>query len=131
MNNLFSLPSCLSSLTDKYDIMYLHPVTSLSLLVIGAVAQHVFIDNIQPAYDNLPACAEVPLSTLIRDMVSGCGDGGRMTSFSCFCTQRSTDFVEMISTEVVSHCTQSEKALASSAVSVFHSYCGLRPSNGK
>ncbi|KAB5549686.1 hypothetical protein GE09DRAFT_181409 [Coniochaeta sp. 2T2.1] len=105
----------------------------LLLLLRPAVSQKVFIDQV-PAYWNLPECAELPLSTLVRDMTSGCGDNQKTTSFSCFCTDSFSAFETMISTDVISHCTSTTgdapSALATSALDVFESYCRLKVRNG-
>ncbi|KAK2051311.1 hypothetical protein LY76DRAFT_599426 [Colletotrichum caudatum] len=91
--------------------------------------QHVFINQVQPDYDNLAPCAEEPLSKIVRGMVSGCGDGGKTTSHSCFCTASPSFFASVISTDVVAQCTEHAEELASTAVGVFQSYCALQPSN--
>ncbi|KAI2465617.1 hypothetical protein F4781DRAFT_408689 [Annulohypoxylon bovei var. microspora] len=107
------------------------PVLHL-LLVAFAVfvaSQHVFIDQI-PAYASLPQCAEVPLSFIVRDMDRGCGDDGRTTSYSCFCTASSSKMNGIISTSVASRCSTGPMTAASQALDVFSSYCGLG-SSGK
>ncbi|KFA52338.1 hypothetical protein S40293_10414 [Stachybotrys chartarum IBT 40293] len=112
-----------------------HPVSRLLLLLSTqslAATQRIFIDNVQPGYADLSACADLPLSTLVRDMMSGCGDDQMTTSFSCFCGRNSTDFVTVISTDVESHCTEEDEdagAQATAAVEVFNSYCHLTPRN--
>ncbi|KAB5578652.1 hypothetical protein GE09DRAFT_1214811 [Coniochaeta sp. 2T2.1] len=113
------------------------PLSTLLLLLLlllqPAASQKVFIDQV-PAYWNLPECAELPLSTLVRDMTSGCGDNQKTTSFSCFCTDSFAAFETMISTDVVSHCSSTTgdapSALATSALDVFDSYCRLKTRNG-
>jgi hypothetical protein len=60
--------------------------------------------------------------------MSGCGDGGALTSYSCFCYASSAAFASIISTAVVENCTQATptpQLEASSAVQVFSSYCQL------
>lgn len=96
---------------------------SLLLLSFGLAssAQQIYIDNV-PGYSDLDSCAEPPLSTVVRDMYSGCGDGGVYTSFSCFCTASSSYMASVISTAVLSYCPGST-ADASSAASIFHAYC--------
>ncbi|KAK4937963.1 hypothetical protein LTR10_021528 [Elasticomyces elasticus] len=86
-----------------------------------AAAQQIYIDRL-PDYSLLDACAENPLSTVVRDMYSGCGDGGVYTSYSCFCTASSSYMAGVISTAVLSYCPGST-ADASSATAVFHEYC--------
>ncbi|KAH9232903.1 hypothetical protein K456DRAFT_36923 [Colletotrichum gloeosporioides 23] len=75
-------------------------------------------------YSALPSCAEVPISSIVRDMVSGCGDGGRTTSYSCFCTASSDRFSNIIATAVAKNCGQSNVEVAS-ATQVFDAYCQL------
>ncbi|KIV84951.1 hypothetical protein PV11_00696 [Exophiala sideris] len=82
-----------------------------------AAAQQVYIDRL-PDYSLLDACAENPLSTVVRDMYSGCGDGGDYTSYSCFCTASSSYMASVISTAVLRYCPGST-ADASSATAVF------------
>ncbi|KAK3369635.1 hypothetical protein B0T24DRAFT_722478 [Lasiosphaeria ovina] len=69
-------------------------------------AEKIYIDKV-PGYSQLPPCAEVPVSTIVRDMERGCGDGGRYTSFSCFCTASSSKFASIISTAVAARCAAS------------------------
>ncbi|EXJ83692.1 hypothetical protein A1O1_07316 [Capronia coronata CBS 617.96] len=86
-------------------------------------AQQIFIDN-APGYASLGTCAEPPLSTVIRDMNSGCGDNGATTSFSCFCTASSSYMADVISSAVLQRCPGSTAA-AASATAVFNAYCAL------
>jgi hypothetical protein len=57
-------------------------------------------------------------------MVSGCGDGGRTTSYSCFCTRSSSRFANIIATAVAKECSHWGTE-ASSATSILHEYCQL------
>ena len=83
----------------------------------------IYIDLV-PGYKNLSACAEVPVSTMIRNMWNGCGDDSKLTSFSCFCTDSYSKFSWDISTAVIASCgPEFAPAQATSAVSVFHNYC--------
>ncbi|KAK5651887.1 hypothetical protein OQA88_11546 [Cercophora sp. LCS_1] len=83
----------------------------------------IYIDLV-PGYKNLSICAEYPLSTMVRNMWNGCGDGSQLTSFSCFCTDSYSKFSWDISTAVVAGCDKDVGAAqATSAVGVFHSYC--------
>ena len=94
--------------------------------------QHVFINQV-PEYSSLSSCAEVPLSTIVRDMEQGCGDGGKTTSYSCFCTASFSKFSEKISKAVASDCTNTAGGVEATevlgAVDVFSAYCALG-SNG-
>ncbi|KAK4679501.1 hypothetical protein QC764_204724 [Podospora pseudoanserina] len=99
----------------------------LPLLVVTATtAQRIFINQV-PLYSSLPPCAEAPLSNIVRNMVSGCGDGGRTTSYSCFCASSSIKFESIISRAVSSKCVPSEPEATASALAVFDSYCHLSP----
>ncbi|OBT53601.1 hypothetical protein VE04_05158 [Pseudogymnoascus sp. 24MN13] len=89
-----------------------------------ALCQKVYINQV-PEYSQLPACAEVPLSTIVRNMVSGCGDNHQTTSYGCFCVSSSAKFDRVIGTAVASRCTDSPQEAAASALSVFDSYCHL------
>ncbi|KAK0662472.1 hypothetical protein QBC41DRAFT_285195 [Cercophora samala] len=95
-------------------------------VALPATAQRIFINQV-PAYSQLPPCAEAPLSNVIRNMVSGCGDGGRTTSYSCFCVSSSAKFESIISRVVSSKCMPSEPEATASALAVFDSYCHLSP----
>lgn len=108
------------------------PTATIPLL-LGAGAAHVraqkiFIDR-APGYAQLPPCAVVPLSTIVRNMEKGCGDGGHYTSFSCFCTASSARFASAISTDVAARCAASGIASqgAGAALSVFDGYCHVLP----
>ncbi|KAF2658919.1 hypothetical protein K491DRAFT_713164 [Lophiostoma macrostomum CBS 122681] len=92
-------------------------------LVTFSSAQKVFINKV-PEYSSLPKCAEVPLSTIVRDMEQGCGDGGATTSYSCFCTASSSIFSAKILTAVGSKCA-STTAGVGEALDVFSAYCAL------
>lgn len=81
--------------------------------------------NTVPGYSELSMCAEQPLSTIVRNMANGCGDGSRRTSYSCFCTASFFKFRWDISTAVVSNCGITSTAQATSAVRVFEDYCAL------
>jgi hypothetical protein len=89
-----------------------------------ATTQEIFIDNV-PGYAELNSrCAQNPLSTVVRDMESGCGDGGHTTSYSCFCTTSSSYMANVISQAVLSQCPNATTD-ANSATVVFHDYCLL------
>ena len=97
----------------------------LSYFALLATPQHIFIDQV-PAYTDLPICAVVPVSAIVRGMESGCGDGGATTSFSCFCHKSSSKFASMIATDVRSKCTTTgSEAATSAALEVFDSYCHM------
>ncbi|KAK1751101.1 hypothetical protein QBC47DRAFT_406357 [Echria macrotheca] len=81
----------------------------------------IYIDHI-PGYATLSSCAEVPLSSLVRDMWNGCGGGSDLTSYSCFCTDSYSKFRWDISTSVKRNCP-SLPTQVTSAVAVFEEYC--------
>ncbi|KAK7916949.1 hypothetical protein PG985_010557 [Apiospora marii] len=72
----------------------------------------VYLDE-APGYWQLPACALTPISTIVRDMSKGCGDGGRLTSYACFCTESRRKARWDISTEVAAQCGGGAAASAS------------------
>jgi len=84
----------------------------------------IYIDVV-PGYKNLSTCAQAPLSSLVRGMQNGCGDGSDLTSYSCFCTDSYSKFSWDISTAVGANCGPSPNAQAqiTSAVGVFEEYC--------
>ncbi|KAK0622620.1 hypothetical protein B0T14DRAFT_564058 [Immersiella caudata] len=107
--------------------MHALPTTLLALaaLISETHAQKIYIDTI-PEYAQLPPCAEIPLSTIVRDMnVGKCGDGGKETSFSCFCGTSSTVFNSYISEAVSSRCMPQLPDATAEALAVFDSYCHL------
>ncbi|KAH7305593.1 hypothetical protein B0I35DRAFT_444083 [Stachybotrys elegans] len=55
-------------------------------------------------------------------MTYGCGDGSRLTSYRCFCTQSYSKMGWDISTSVARECTH-DRAQVTSALQVFHDYC--------
>ncbi|CAJ0548885.1 Ff.00g024980.m01.CDS01 [Fusarium sp. VM40] len=96
----------------------------LCTLILASQVRANFWLNQLDSYDSLPYCAEGPISSIVRDMVSECGDGGRTTSYSCFCTRSSSKFENIIATAVAKECSHWGTE-ASSATSIFHEYCQL------
>jgi hypothetical protein len=90
---------------------------------IATQAQSIFINQVQE-YSSIDSCAVVPLSTIVRDMVSGCYDGGMTTSYNCFCSTSSDRFNNIIATAVSSNCSGTISDVVS-ALEVFQAYCGL------
>ncbi|KAL1628899.1 hypothetical protein SLS54_001588 [Diplodia seriata] len=89
-----------------------------------------FIDTIS-GYIDLSTCAEGVLSTVVRAQQSGCGDNEASTSYTCFCTDSSSYYSHMISSEVADSCgASSASAQASSAIAVFDGYCALGVEHG-
>lgn len=98
-------------------------IVSYAFAITAVVSQAIYI-NLVPEYSSLSTCAQLPVSSIVRDMDKGCGDGGELTSYSCFCTASSSYYSALISTVVMAHCVgNSSVAQASSAVDVFQSYC--------
>ncbi|KAK8070778.1 hypothetical protein PG997_010981 [Apiospora hydei] len=90
--------------------------TSLGLWTTPSNWDHktrVYLDE-APGYLQLPACAVTPISTIVRDMSKGCGDGGRLTSYTCFCTDSYRKARWDISTEIAASCSRDAAASASS-----------------
>lgn len=116
----------------------MHRALSTALLlftaIIGAAAQSSsaaapqtknYIDTIS-GYDELSSCAVSVLSTIVRDEISGCQDTYALTSYTCFCTDSSSYFSNVISRDVVAGCEESVAApQATSALGVFDAYCAL------
>jgi hypothetical protein len=86
-------------------------------------SQSIYIDKV-PEYGSMPCCAQIPVSIIVRDMRSGCGDNTALTSYKCFCTSSSSYFSSLISTEVLAQCS-GKSTDASQAVDVFSSYCAV------
>ncbi|KAK1719024.1 uncharacterized protein CLUP02_00170 [Colletotrichum lupini] len=104
---------------------YRYLICSLLLLLSGFRQAHAtYYLNQADGYDSLPSCAEPPISSIVRDMVAGCGDGGKTTSYSCFCTASSDRFREIIATSVAKNCGRSGVEVES-ATSVFDAYCQM------
>jgi hypothetical protein len=76
-----------------------------------------------PAYSLLETCAELAVSTIVRDMSNGCGDDSQYTSYACFCYESSAKFSSMIGAHVSSACNPKFPQQNSSAIEVFSSYC--------
>ena len=110
-------------------IMWLILFTTSSFA--STVTQTKIYINTISGYSQLSSCATYPLSTIVRDMKLGCGDGGRLTSYACFCTSSSSRMSANIAAEVPGRCnalgnaTSLASAQAKSANAVFHSYCLL------
>lgn len=98
-----------------------------SLLLAGIVVADgptpIYINQV-PAYSSMSTCAIKPVSSIVRNMESGCGDGSQTTSYACFCIASSITFNTIISKAVASNCNN-DTVQASSALDVFHSYCQL------
>lgn len=98
----------------------------------AAIKTSIWIDQV-PGYSALAPCAENRVSAIVRAQASGCGDNLQLTSFSCFCIDRSSQMSSIISTAVQDYCaTQATTLTASlttalpevtSAIEVFNSYC--------
>ncbi|KAI1088707.1 hypothetical protein F5B19DRAFT_470236 [Rostrohypoxylon terebratum] len=108
----------------------MQPLFSVLLVVFATLGagQKYFINTLS-AYSALPSCAEKPLSFIVRDMVSGCGDNKKTTSYSCFCTASSSKMKSIINSAVASRCSTGPTNAATQALDVFSSYCDLGASN--
>lgn len=84
----------------------------------------IYIDSI-PEYYSLSACAERPLSAIVRAMKSGCGDGSRTTSYACFCIDSSSHYNSLIGAQVSTSCAAEDGGQQNSAIGVFDRYCQI------
>jgi hypothetical protein len=85
----------------------------------------LFINKL-PDYSSIAACAEFQLSTIVRNMEDGCGDGSKTTSYNCFCHTSSSYFSSLISYKVEKACaTDNPDRQRSSAVGLFETYCHM------
>lgn len=76
-------------------------------------------------YSLLGRCAEPQVSTIVRNMAFGCGDGGKMTSFACFCSSSSSDYDSMIGLHVRTACGAAAATEEPKARSLFNAYCQI------
>ncbi|CAI9635807.1 unnamed protein product [Alternaria burnsii] len=100
-------------------------VLALANIVAASGPTSIFIDQIDE-YSLLATCAELELSTIVRDMKYGCGDGGdsAFTSFTCFCYESSAKFSSMIGAHVATECPD-DPSQNTTALGVFSSYCEI------
>ncbi|KAK7986916.1 hypothetical protein PG988_001904 [Apiospora saccharicola] len=115
---------CVAHTLPVYVIMHLHRLLSAWLIPAIILAQRIFIDEL-PGYKALPSCAERPVHTIVKDMSMGCGDRQKTTSYSCFCTASSTQYVSIISKEVAKLCLPDTTTAVPQALSLFESYCAI------
>jgi hypothetical protein len=118
----FATPHSASVSTSA--IRYVGPSIHNSAVPIAKEQQYCCNEDLHRLDSRVPSasvmCGATSL-TIVRAMVSGCGDGGRTTSYACFCYSSSTNFDYMISAQVASAC--SDQAQATSAQDVFAKYC--------
>ena len=91
--------------------------------ILASGPTNIFINQV-PEYSLLSSCPEARVSTIVRDMDSGCGDNQMTTSYACFCYQSSAVFSSIISKAVMATCSN-DTAGATTALEVFSSYCEL------
>ena len=96
---------------------------SFAPIALASGPTNIFINQV-PAYSSLSKCAEAKISTIVRNMEFGCGDGKQTTSFACFCYENYPKYSTMIGGQVSSACTQ-DPTQSSSAIDVFNKYCDL------
>lgn len=96
------------------------PPPYLSTRPDGYVATKLWIDSV-PEYSLLPNCAENRVSAIVRGMANGCGDGGKYTSFGCFCYSSSTHYNSLVGAQVATACN--DQSAVTSAQNVFSKYC--------
>ncbi|KNG49565.1 hypothetical protein DDE82_004146 [Stemphylium lycopersici] len=83
----------------------------------------IFIDQVEQ-YALLATCAELELSTIVRNMEYGCGDDSQYTSFTCFCYESSAKFSSIIGEHVSTKCPE-DPSQNTTALEVFSSYCEI------
>ncbi|CAN9120688.1 unnamed protein product [Alternaria alternata] len=92
-------------------------VLALANIVATSGPTSIFIDQIDE-YALLATCAELELSTIVRDMKYGCGDGGDV------CYESSAKFSSMIGAHVATECPD-DPSQNTTALGVFSSYCEI------
>jgi hypothetical protein len=92
------------------------------------VPTKIYINQV-PEYNLLATCAEPEVSSIVRNMVYGCGDGSRLTSYACFCYESSPHFGSLIGSHVATAC-KDEPAQSVSAMDVFNQYCQIGATKG-
>jgi hypothetical protein len=102
-------------------------------LLLLALVQTVFASgqiklfiNQLPEYSSMADCAEGQVSTIVRNMADGCGDGSKTTSYNCFCHTSSSYFNSLIGAKVERACaTDNPDLQKTSALDLFGAYCHL------
>jgi hypothetical protein len=102
-------------------------------LLLLALAQTVFASgqtklfiNQLSEYSSMADCAEGQISTIVRNMEDGCGDGSKTTSYNCFCHTSSSYFNSLIGAKVERACaTDNPDLQKTSALDLFGAYCHL------
>jgi hypothetical protein len=64
------------------------------------------------------------LSTIVRNMVYGCGGHPDYESFACFCYESSAKFSSIIGAHVATECPD-DPSQNTTALEVFSSYCEI------
>jgi hypothetical protein len=69
--------------TTMFEILVvLALLVAFTSIAVASGPTSIFIDQIEK-YALLATCAELELSTIVRNMEWGCGDGGSLQSFAC------------------------------------------------
>ena len=85
----------------------------------------LFINQL-PGYSSLADCAVFQVSTIVRNMEDGCGDGSKTTSYNSFCHTSSSYFSSFIGSNVEKACaTDSLDFQKSLAAELFDNYYHL------
>jgi hypothetical protein len=92
------------------QLLLLAHLVVLLLIAPSYFSQRIFIDQVS-GYSALPPCSERAVSTIVQDMLQGCGDGNTTTSH--------------ISADAQSACNAEPTAVAL-ALNVFGSYCAVQ-----
>ncbi|OSS49230.1 hypothetical protein B5807_05541 [Epicoccum nigrum] len=94
-------------------------------MVLASGQIKLFINQL-PEYSSMADCAEGQVSTIVRNMADGCGDGSKTTSYNCFCHTSSSYFNSLIGAKVERACaTDNPELQKTSAVDLFGAYCHL------
>ena len=94
-------------------------------MVLASGQIKLFINQL-PEYSSMADCAEGQVSTIVRNMADGCGDGSKTTSYNCFCHTSSSYFNSLIGAKVERACaTDNPDLQKTSALDLFGAYCHL------
>ncbi|KAK7193788.1 hypothetical protein PSPO01_00461 [Paraphaeosphaeria sporulosa] len=97
----------------------------LANMTVASGQIRLFINQL-PEYSSMADCAEPQVSTIVRNMENGCGDGSQTTSYNCFCHTSSSYFSNLIGSKVEKACkSDNPDTQKTSAVELFDSYCHL------
>jgi hypothetical protein len=96
---------------------------ALAIMAAASGPTSIFIDKIEE-YALLATCAELELSSIVRNMEYGCGGHSEYESFACFCYESSAKFSSIIGAHVATKCPD-DPSQNTTALEVFSSYCEI------